>query len=329
MANALDQSVSVVIPCYNGMPYLPSALDSAVMQTHRPAEIIVVDDGSKDDSGAAVEKHAAKYPDHHIKLIRQKNAGEPSARNAGILAATSMWVANLDTDDWWEPNKLALQLQAARSQPDCVMVHTGWVYHLPNGRTMHRDFDATSRRVGRCTRALLEPAAIAHPSIMVKREALRKIGGYDPTFKQACDIDLYFRLSAIGAFAFVPEVLLHYRIHAKQMSASQMDQIRFHHRAVRKFFEQHPDALREIGLDTAESALASHVALKLGSLYWKRRLGEFRQLLAFAQEHRLDNADIRQWRRRSRLPDWLILMKDKLTSSCAAASASAAKEEFA
>ncbi len=306
-----ENSVSVVIPCYNGLPYLPDALDSAIAQTYKPEQIIVVDDGSSDQSPQTVRDYARDHPDAGIELIQQANAGEPAARNTGINAAHSRWVAALDTDDWWEPRKLAMQLDAAaQAGPECVLVHTGVTHHFDDGRVDPKPLDGPARRVGRCTRELLEPSSIGHPSIMVRRDALQRIGGYDASFKQACDIDLYFRLSAIGTFAFVPKHLLHYRIHANQMSASQAEQIGYHHRAVHNFVRDHPDIADQIGRDTIHQALAGHVAVKLESLYWKRRLDDFRSLLAYAQEQGLDSPDIQLWRKRARWPDWVIHAKD-------------------
>lgn len=316
MSGAPKQTVSVVIPCYNGMPYLPEALDSAIAQTHRPVQIIVVDDGSRDESPQTVRGYQQRHPDHGIQLIQQANAGEPTARNTGIRAATGAWVAMLDTDDWWDSHKLEKQLTAAaEAGPQCVMVHTGILAHMPDGSTSKSNLDNGARRTGWCTEALLEPASIGHPSIMVRRDALNKIDGYDESFRQACDIDLYFRLSAEGTFAFVPEYLLHYRKHENQMSASQVDQIPFHHRAIRQFFDRNPQHAQRIGQERIERALCEHVAVKLESLWWRRSLGDFRGLLDYAKEHDLDGPTIQQWRRRARWPDWVIGLKDRL--SCA------------
>ncbi|MCC5830804.1 MAG: glycosyltransferase family 2 protein [Phycisphaeraceae bacterium] len=326
-ADAVD-SVSVVIPCYNGLPYLPESVQSAVAQTHRPMEIIIVDDGSTDSSARVIQELAEANEAVSIRLIQQPNSGEPAARNTGIRAARGQWVAMLDTDDWWEPTKLEKQIQAANvAGPECVMVHTGWFYHLPDGRAVPKNLDGPSRRVGWCTEALLEPTSTGHPSIMVQRDALNRIGGYDPSYRQSCDIDLYFRLSAVGTFAFVPEHLLHYRIHAKQMSASQVDQIPFHHRAVREFFEKHPKIESRIGRERIESALAEHVACKLESLWWRRKLEDFRRLLEYAREQNLDNPVIRQWRRRAKWPIWLVRLKDRLGSVGRADSAATANPE--
>ncbi len=318
MAATSDNSVAVVMPCYNGMPFLREALDSAIAQTHRPAAVIVVDDGSKDESAGCVREYAGRFPEAKLRLIQQANAGEPAARNTGIKAAVELgvaWVANLDTDDWWEADKLEKQLQAADDPvkgggAECVLVHTGVMKHFPDGRSEPADMEAAARRSGWCTQALLEPAGMGHPSIMVRISALEKIGGYDASFRQACDIDLYFRLSAIGTFAFVPERLLHYRYHEGQMSQAKYEQMMYHFRAIEKFFAAHPEHEERIGRDRIQAAMAELTAVKLESYYWRRRMDDFRRLLVYAGEHGLDNARIRQWRKKARWPDWLIRLKD-------------------
>lgn len=324
----MPPSVSVVIPCHNGLPYLRQALASAADQTLPPERIVVVDDGSTDASAAVVEQFARERPLAGVRLIRQANAGEPAARNAGIgvcqaesrwqeagVLPSEHWIAQLDADDYWEPNKLELQMRAAQAAgDDVVLVHTGLMRHFPDGRQEPSDFAAAARRTGRCTLALLEPTSIGHPSIMVRASALKQVGGYDPSFKQACDIDLYFRLSAIGSFAFVPQPLLHYRIHPGQMSASQLQQIAYHHLAVRRFFMNHPKMEAEIGRDRIEQALADHLAVKLQSLYWRRQLKDFRRLLDYARQQRIHGRQIDLWRKRSRWPDWVIRLHDRLTT---------------
>ena len=110
----------------------------------------------------------------------------------------------------------------------------------------------------------------------------------------------------------VDQIGYHYRFHPNQMSASQVDQIGYHHRAARQFFAAHPAIADRIGRDKIEAALAKHVAIKLESLYWRRRLPEFRQLLAYAKSHGLDSPEIRAWRRRSLMPDRLVRLKDRL-----------------
>src|SRR3954470_1810603 len=114
------KTVSVIIPTYNYARYLPQAIDSALGQTHAPLEVIVVDDGSTDDTPRVLEAYASR-----IRVIRQANQGAGAARNAGIAAARGEYVAFLDSDDLWRRDKLELQLARFREEPDLGLVHAG------------------------------------------------------------------------------------------------------------------------------------------------------------------------------------------------------------
>jgi len=306
-----NNTISVVIPCYNGMPYIKKALDSALEQTHPANEIIVVDDLSTDGSAECVKKYASKG----VKLIRlETKSFEPGARNAGIKAATSKWIAMLDADDWWKPTKLEKQLAAIDSE-NIVLIHAGNIHHYPNGRLEHADLDAPSKRIGKCTAALLEPTSICHSSILVRKDTLERIGGYDISFeRQACDIDLYFRLNAMGAFAFVADYLVYYRHHTGQMSKTKIDQINAYFRAVRKFFSGHPEIEKEIGHEYINQKLAEFLAIKIESFYWQRHFKDFRALLEFANQRNLNNSKIEFFRNHAKYPDWLIKLKDMFDS---------------
>lgn len=312
----MPDTIAILIPCYNAAQYLAQALDSALAQTRKAEQIIIVNDGSTDDSLAIAQRYEKEHPDAGFVIIDQPNAGEAAARNAGIAVATTTWIANLDADDWWEPEKLEKQLAAAaEAGPQCVLVHTAGRKVFPDGSTHEAPQDGAARRVGWATKALLEPTSMGHPSCMIRTEALRQIGGYDPAFKRSCDMDMYMRISAVGTFAFVPDRLVNYRAHDEQLSARQAEQIAEHHNAVRKFFRLHPQKLEEIGQDHVDAALAEHTRVKLESLYWRRSLGEFRQLLDYAAAHDIDSPAIQQWRKRSRWPNWLIRLKDRFDRS--------------
>lgn len=308
-----EDTVAILMPTYNAEAFLARALDSALAQTRPAEQVLVVNDGSTDGSGAIARDYAQRYPGRGIEVIDRENGGEPAARNTGLAAARTRWIANLDADDWWEPRKLEMQVAAARQAgPQCVLVHTAGRKVFPDGTFHEQLSEATARRVGWVTRTLLEPASIGHPSCMMRVDALRQVGGYDAQFRQACDIDMYFRMSVIGTFAYVPVCLVNYRVHPGQLSARQFEQIVIHHKAIRKFFRQHPDKLEEIGRETVDAAIAEHTRIKLESLYWRRRLEEFRQLLDYAQREGIASPGIEQWRQRARWPDWLIRIKDWL-----------------
>src|SRR3972149_3633636 len=101
---SFSRSVSVVIPCYNGAVYLHETIESALAQTHSPLEVLVIDDGSTDDSAAIADSFGSP-----VRVIRQTNQGESVARNRGIDEARGDWIAFLDSDDVWNPTKLERQ----------------------------------------------------------------------------------------------------------------------------------------------------------------------------------------------------------------------------
>ncbi len=108
-------TVSVVIPCFDAAPYIRDALDSVLAQSHSPIEVVVVDDGSSDESANIAESYGSP-----VRVIRQLNQGESVARNRGLDEARGDWIAFLDADDKWVPSKLKLQLEAADQSTVCV-----------------------------------------------------------------------------------------------------------------------------------------------------------------------------------------------------------------
>src|SRR5690242_5171951 len=122
--------ISAVIPTYNHERYLPFALDGALRQTRPLDEIIIVDDGPKDQTRQLV----ARYGDQ-VRYIYQDNAGLSAARNAGMRAATGDWVAFLDADDGWLPDKIRWQEEVARRTPAAVLVYNRALFLQPDGST--------------------------------------------------------------------------------------------------------------------------------------------------------------------------------------------------
>jgi glycosyltransferase involved in cell wall biosynthesis len=129
---ASGDTISVIIPLYNRRDEIGRAIASALRQTHAPHEIVVVDDCSRDESAAAVEA----LGDQRIRLLRhERNRGASAARNTGIAAATGDWIALLDSDDEWEPEKLARQLAALRAGPDAPAAASVTGYVIRDYRT--------------------------------------------------------------------------------------------------------------------------------------------------------------------------------------------------
>lgn len=184
--------VSVVIPVYSSAGHIAAALESVLTQSVRPAEVIVVDDASPDDSAARAR---AAYPGVRI-LARETNGGPAAARNAGVAAATQPWIAFLDGDDVWLPWRLEVQLSAARLAPNVA----AWC-----GKTLSMEDDAPMPGDAVFTRPKYKPIAlemfinsnpIATSTVLLRREAFEAVGGFDEQFRGPEDYDLWMRLAA-------------------------------------------------------------------------------------------------------------------------------------
>lgn len=192
--------VSVVIPVYNGARFLRAALESVFAQTYRPIQVIVVDDGSIDESGPI----AQSFPDVHY--IRQENKGVAAARNAGIEAARGEFFAFLDQDDLWTPDKLKIQVDHLLKNPDLGYTLTQQQYFLEPGTPLptwfKKDLLATVH------------AGWVLGTLLVRRTTFEQVGNFATVYTAANDSDWFFRAKAAEIpMAVIPELLLLKRVH--------------------------------------------------------------------------------------------------------------------
>jgi glycosyltransferase involved in cell wall biosynthesis len=202
-------NVSVIIPTYNYARFIGEAVDSALAQTRPPLEVIVVDDGSTDDTAAVL----AAYGDR-IRVLRQKNAGVAMARNAGIAAARGEYLAFLDSDDAWYPRKLERQMQRFGAEPHLGLVHCGAEIIDSEGRTLST---TTAGMEGRVAEAMLrmdrEVIMPQGSSIVVPKRVAEDVGGYDARLPPSEDWDFCYRIAARYEIGYVRELLVRYRLH--------------------------------------------------------------------------------------------------------------------
>jgi len=200
-------TITVVIPAHNAARFVPRCLGSVFAQTLKPAEVIVVDDGSTDDTAALAAALGAR-------VVSQANGGIASARNTGIQNASGEWIAFLDADDLWAPEKL--ERQVARIRPDTVLVYTGLRIFDDQGiRSEQRAVDPAAAK-----KMLRYCNPIAPSAALLKREAVVQIGGFRKGLDACEDWGLWFRLLPLGQFESVPEPLTDYYVHPKSLSAN-------------------------------------------------------------------------------------------------------------
>lgn len=207
--------VSVVIPTYNCAEYLGDAVASALSQEGCSLEVLVVDDGSTDDT--PLRYHS--FPGVRY-LYQSKNKGPASARNQGVRIARGKYVAFLDADDAWLPGKLKVQVQLLNRMPHCVgacglMEH--WDRLVIPSRISDADVDFISlhRLVKRCL--------VNCPTAIIRREAVLDVGGFDESVCMGEDYDLWVRLARKGPFVRLLTNVARYRTRANGLSAGNRD----------------------------------------------------------------------------------------------------------
>ena len=254
--------ISVIIPTYNHARWLPESIESALHQTLKAHEIIVVNDGSTDNTPEVV----SRYPVRHIY---QQNAGLSAARNRGIRESTGEWIALLDADDYWLPEKLELQAAAIHDEGLCYCATTKFDIE---GRTSPGDYhdDVEVKRVLR-HRNVIDPSAV-----LVRRDVITKIGGFNESMPAAEDWEAWLRLSRVCKFVGVPQRLLMYRVTGTGMSSNPEIVLRSMEHIVSAGTADLPPIRRFIESRRMRSVRTSLAAFKY------RDLGDHRNSLRYA-----------------------------------------------
>ncbi len=222
--------VTVVIPAYNAEQFIDGTLRSVRAQTHRTLEIVVVDDGSTDGTTAIVGGHA--HQDSRVRLIRQKNGGVAAARNRAIAEARGQFIAPIDADDLWAPDKIEKQIVAMhRSGPLTGLVYSWQATIDEEGRVIH-GFSHRPTASGNVLCDMLSGNLVGSGSAaLIRTEAIRRVGGYDASLRarkaQGCeDYKLYLQIASHYEFAVVEEFLTGYRQMAGNMSSDLFQMLR-------------------------------------------------------------------------------------------------------
>jgi glycosyltransferase involved in cell wall biosynthesis len=209
----MDASISVIIPYYNGSRFIAATLETVFRQDLAPLEIIVIDDGSADEEAQVLERFRDR-----IKIVRQSNTGVSGARNKGISIARGRWIAFLDQDDLWEPNKLSRQWAYIQQHPECKAVHTAVKCIQQDGQEViyHKQS------------LVLEDFLYAHPnpsylsSTMINKDGLLLAGLFNTTLPFSQDLECFLRCSRHFPFHYLDEVLTTRVNHSANLSSNYL-----------------------------------------------------------------------------------------------------------
>ena len=246
---AADALVSAVIPTYNHGALVPEAVESALAQTWPNLEVIVVDDGSTDDTPARLARF-----ENRIKIIRQDHLGPAVARNAGIRASRGEWIGFLDSDDLWMPEKIARCVAALKDSRDAGVAYTAVrIHELDTGRKYPLPQYTMSGNLARDL--FLECKGVNTSTLVVSRTALDKAGLFDEEFFRAQDWDLMVRLAEECDYVHVPEILTERRLHGGSLSVTHQDlYAKYNLLVIQKALARRPDLYSDLATDSLSRA---------------------------------------------------------------------------
>ncbi|WP_447980386.1 glycosyltransferase family A protein [Candidatus Nitrospira bockiana] len=280
LAAARPGLVTTVIPCFNHARYLPEAIESVLSQTYANRQVIVVDDGSSDETADV----AARYAD--VEYVRQENQGLPGARNTGLRHSRGEYVVFLDADDRLLPGHFEASLSAFRRHPDAAFVCGSFRYFgAETGRRSYHYCEPTPDHYATFLRFNFIGAI---HSVMFKRKALLAAGGFSPELRASEDYDLYLRLVSRYPMHCHHQLVAEYRQYAQQMSGrpdlmlettmSVLRRQRAHIKNRPAYLEAYRDGVRRMRADYGERA-AWQLATLVRAGQWQRAAQSLRVLL--------------------------------------------------
>ncbi len=206
--------ISVIIPAYNAARYISESIQTVLNQAYKNLEIIVVDDGSTDQTGEIAGRFCPP-----VRYVRQNNQGNAAARNRGISEARFEWLAFLDADDLWSPEKLQLQWEHVQTQPDRRI-------SLTLARTFYESGDPPIDMPGFPPAELWnrlvygQPFGCSHSGLLIHQSCFETVGNFDANLKQSVDWDLFIRLAARYELPVLPQILTYHREHQSNITQS-------------------------------------------------------------------------------------------------------------
>lgn len=226
----MEPVISVCLPVFNGAAFLPRAFSALTAQHFRDFELVIIDDGSTDGSGALAECLIAKE-NFRGRVVRTANRGAEQARDVAVAHASSDLIAQFDCDDWWEPTYLGDMVSALTAHPEIDVIYSDMIDIYPDGRRIRksdiatwvdlsqasRDGDLYCFRKGQFLRMVLGGHVLCPPCTIYRRRAYENAGPYaDGNFDFRVSLDWYFglRLSRVAGIGFLKRPLLHRYFHS-------------------------------------------------------------------------------------------------------------------
>lgn len=230
--------VSVITPTFNRSEFLREAINSVLAQTYENFELIIVDDGSTDDTKKVIEPYLT---DQRIKYFYQFNQGQSVARNRGISESNGAFICFLDSDNVWFPKKLSISISEFYRFPKADIVYGDGVFIDAKSEEIGKN--TMKRYSGRITHHLLKDNFVSMNTTMTRSRCFKELGGFNETDRVAEDYELWLRFSTKFEFHYIPEFLSYYRVMDDQISSDKKQRFSGNEKLLLKFLEQYPDAV--------------------------------------------------------------------------------------
>jgi len=281
MENARENPlISVIIPTYNRGWIIKEAVDSVLVQDYVNFELIVVDDGSTDNTHDILNSYQKNF-----LVLRQNNKGVSAARNRGLAAASGRFIAFLDSDDFWLPQKLSRQVDFFHSNPDALICQTEEIWIRNNVRVNPKK--RHKKPSGMIFESSLSLCLVSPSAVMIKRNLFEEVGLFDETLPACEDYDLWLRISCLHPVHLIDTPLIIKRGgHDDQLSASPgLDKFRI--KAIKKVIES--GMLSTAQYQTAVETLKEKCDIYSSGCRKRGRMGEAAYYEALAKRYNLTN----------------------------------------
>jgi glycosyltransferase involved in cell wall biosynthesis len=244
----MSKKVSVVMAAYNPGRFIEPAIESLLQQTYENIEVIIINDGSTDDTAERVKPYLS---DSRVRYFEQDNAGQTIAKNNGIKKATGELIGFLDADDFFALNKLELQVPLFDTDPKIGVVYSNTSGIDEHGQLIFSRANSFKCYSGDVTEQLFYRNFVPFSTALVRKEALDRAGLFDESIAMGIDWELWLRLSMEYQFYHIDESLLFYRQWEGQMSHKWKERYEWAEHIMNQFLERYPDALTDKAIDAA------------------------------------------------------------------------------
>ncbi|KPQ01376.1 glycosyltransferase [Marinobacter sp. HL-58] len=275
MNKSTSPLVSIITPTYNRADFIEQAVNSVLAQTFTNFELLIVDDGSTDNTWDLLEPALA---DSRVRYFHQENQGQSVARNLALVEAKGDFVCFLDSDNYWPAEKLEQQVELFREHPDYDVIYGDIIVIDEDGKEVTRK--NMKRYSGHIATYMIRDNCVSMNTAMARRRCFDELGAMSGTRRVADDYDLWLRFSARFRFLYVPQYFAYYRVMDDQISSDKTRRFDSNWQIINDFRREFPDAMSEKEFDFGFAAFHSRKARYLASHGSKREaLGEMAKAL--------------------------------------------------